>query len=132
MKDILNKTVDIAVKSFEAEYAEVRAQNLFKTMLTLKEGRVETAKQGIENGVALRVLAKGSWGFASVGALDVETLTNPVSDACTMAKVAGIRLKTPIKLAKAKAVEESSGEAAKRPNINTHRRQDKDDIIFEQ
>ena len=39
-------------------------------MLTLKEERVEAAKQGIENGVALRVLVNGAWGFASVGSFD--------------------------------------------------------------
>jgi len=58
LKDILIKVVDEASQKFGAEYAEVRAQKLFKTMLTLKEGRVEAAKQGIENGTALRVLVE--------------------------------------------------------------------------
>ncbi len=106
MKDVLIKVVDVAAKNFGAEYAEVRAQRLFKTMLTLKEDRVEAAKQGIENGVALRVLVNGAWGFASVGALDVETLTDAVSDACKMAKAASLRIKTPIKLIETKAVED--------------------------
>ena len=105
MKDILNETIDVAVQKFGAEYAEVRAQKLFKTMLTLKEERVEAAKQGIENGAALRVLVNGAWGFASVGTLNAETLTNAASDACKMAKAASSRLKKPIKLAEAKAVE---------------------------
>ena len=106
MKDILSKTIDVAVQKFGAEYVEVRAQKLFKTMLTLKEERVEAAKQGIENGAALRVLVNGAWGFASVGTLNAETLTNAVSDACKMAKAASSRLKKPIKLAEAKAVED--------------------------
>jgi TldD protein len=107
LKDILGKIVDVAVQKFEAEYAEVRAQKLFKTMLTLKEDNVEAVKQGIENGVALRVLVNGAWGFASVGALDVETLTDAVSDACRMAKTASLRLKTPVKLVETKAVEDT-------------------------
>lgn len=106
MKDILVKIVDVAAQKFGAEYAEVRAQKLFKTMLTLKEGRVEAAKQGIENGVALRVLVNGAWGFASVGSVNIETLTDAVSGACKMAKVASARLKSPIKLAEAKAIED--------------------------
>ncbi len=89
---------------FGAQYAEARAQKLFKTMLTLKEKRVEVAKQGIENGVALRVLVNGAWGFASVGTLDDGILESAVSDACRMAKMASLRLKTPIRLAKAKIV----------------------------
>lgn len=106
MKDVLSKTIDVAVQKFGAEYAEVRAQKLFKTMLTLKEERVEAAKQGIENGVALRVLVNGAWGFASVGTLNAETLANAASDACKMAKAASLRLKKPIKLAEAKAAED--------------------------
>ena len=106
MKDILSKTVDVAVQKFGAEYVEIRAQKLFKTMLTLKEERVEAAKQGIENGAALRVLVNGAWGFASVGTLNTETLTNAVSDASKMAKTASLKLKTPIKLAETKTIED--------------------------
>lgn len=106
MKDILNKAVDVAVQKYGAEYAEVRCQELFKTMLTLKEGRVEAARQGIENGAALRVLVNGAWGFASVGTFDVETLTMAVSDACKMAKAASSKLKNPIKLIQTKPVKD--------------------------
>ena len=106
MKDILNKVVDFAAQKFEAEYAEVRAQRLFKTVLTVKEGRVEAVEQGIENGAALRVLVNGAWGFASVGAFDTETLVDAISNACKMAKVASSSLKTPIKLVDVRAVED--------------------------
>jgi len=106
LKDILGKIIDAAIHKFEAEYAEARAQRLVKTMLTLKEGNVEATTQGIESGVALRVLARGAWGFASVGRMDVETLTEAVADACAMAKRASLRLKTPVKLAETKAVED--------------------------
>jgi TldD protein len=106
LKDISSKAVDVAVQKFGAGYVEIRAQKLFETMLTLKEERVEAARQGIENGVALRVLVNGAWGFASVGTLSVETLTNAVSDACKMAKAASMRLKKPIKLVETDAVED--------------------------
>jgi TldD protein len=106
LEDILANVNGVAVQKFGAEYSESRAQKLYKTMLTLKEGRVEAAKQGIENGVALRVLVNGAWGFASVGSLDAEVLMNAVSDACKMAKNASLRLKTPIKLAETKTVED--------------------------
>ena len=106
LKDLLTKINNIATQKFGAQYAEARAQKLYKTMLTLKEERVEAAKQGIENGVALRVLVNGAWGFASVGSFDEEILVSAVSDACRMAKMASSRLKMPIKLANAKAVED--------------------------
>ncbi|HEX9862562.1 MAG TPA: TldD/PmbA family protein [Candidatus Bathyarchaeia archaeon] len=106
MRDVLVRLSDVAVQKFGAEYAEVRAQRLSKTMLTVKEDRVEAAKQGIEDGVALRVLVNGTWGFASVGSLETEVLTSAISDACRMAKAASSRLKTPIKLADARTVED--------------------------
>ncbi|MCW4010935.1 MAG: TldD/PmbA family protein [Candidatus Bathyarchaeota archaeon] len=106
MKDLLTKTLHTAQDKFSAQYAEVRAQKLSKTMFTMKEGRVEAAKQGIENGVAIRVLVNGAWGFASVGSLDADVLVDAVSDACSMAKAASSRLKNPIKLAQAKPVED--------------------------
>ncbi len=125
MRDLLNHIIEAAVTKFGAEYAETRAQTLYKTMLTLKEGRVEAAKQGIENGVAIRVLVNGSWGFASVGSLNPEVLMNAASDACKMAKTASSRQKTPIKLAEIKAVEDS---VCLRPEKNPHEIQVQDKI----
>jgi TldD protein len=107
LKDVLAKVVNAAVQGFKAEYVEIRAQELCKTAITAEEARVEAAKQGIENGAALRVLVKGAWGFASVSTLDVKTLSNAVSDACRMAKAASSRRKVPVKLAQARAVEDS-------------------------
>ena len=104
MKDLLTKINEVATQKYGAQYAEARAQKLYKTMLTIKEERVEAAKQGIENGVALRVLVNGAWGFASVGSLDSVILESAVSDACRIAKLASARLKTPIKLADAKVL----------------------------
>ncbi|HMK94412.1 MAG TPA: TldD/PmbA family protein [Candidatus Limnocylindrales bacterium] len=104
MEDLLAKINNVAIQKFGAQYAEARAQKMFKTMLTVKEERVEAAKQGIESGVALRVLVDGAWGFASVGSLDGEILERAVSDACRMAKTASSHLKTPIKLAKANVI----------------------------
>jgi TldD protein len=106
LKDLLTKINNTATQKFGAQYAESRAQKLYKTSFTLKEERVEAAKQGIENGVAIRVLVNGAWGFASVGSFDNEILESAVSEACRMAKLASERLKTPIKLANAKIVNE--------------------------
>jgi TldD protein len=106
LKDILNKLINTATAQ-GAQYAEARAQRLTKTSLTLKEERVEAAKQGIESGVAIRVLVNGAWGFASVGSHDVKILEHAVIDACRIAKLVSTRIKTPIKLAPAKVIEDS-------------------------
>lgn len=105
LREILTKINNIAIK-LGAQYAETRGQKLNKTMLTLKEERVEAAKQGIESGVAIRVLVNGAWGFASVGSIDTKILEEAVLDAYRMAKLASTRLKTPVNLAKTKTVED--------------------------
>ncbi|MEM2281425.1 MAG: TldD/PmbA family protein [Candidatus Bathyarchaeia archaeon] len=106
LKDALSKVVEMAVQKFGAEYAEARAQKLFKTMLTVKEEKVEAAREGIEKGVALRVLVNGAWGFASVGSFDVDMLVEAVAQACKMAKAAGLKLKSPIRLVESKTIED--------------------------
>ncbi|MEM3789034.1 MAG: TldD/PmbA family protein [Candidatus Bathyarchaeia archaeon] len=106
LKDTLAEVVSVAVDKFGAEYVEVRAQKLFKTMLTLKEERVEATKEGIENGAAIRVLVNGAWGFASTCSLHTKALVNVVSEACRMAKATSQKLKSPIKLVEGKAFED--------------------------
>jgi len=101
---VLSKIVEAATQRHGACYAEVRAQKLYKTMFTLKEERIEVAKQGVESGVALRVLVDGAWGFASVGSFEDDVLLTAVSNACVMAKTASQQLKDPVKLAVAKTV----------------------------
>lgn len=100
------KIVNLAREKFSVKYVEVRIQKLLKTMLTVKEERVEATKEGIENGVAIRVLVNGAWGFASIGTLRTETIIEALSDACKMARAASSSVKNPIKLAKHKAFED--------------------------
>ena len=105
MKDELVKAVDYGRK-LGADYVEVRGQRLFKTFLTTKDGRVEAAKEGNENGSGVRVLAKGAWGFVSLGKLDPKLLTEAVGEAFKLAKAASFKVKKPVKLVETKAVED--------------------------
>jgi TldD protein len=114
LQHVLLKAIEVAMQKYGACYAEARAQRLYKTMFTLKETRVEVAKQGIENGVAIRVLVNGAWGFASVGSFDSDILLSAVSNACVMAKTASFKLKTPIKLATTKPIIDNVGVKSKK------------------
>jgi TldD protein len=105
LKDKLTKSVDYG-KSLGADYVEVRAQSLFKTLLTTKDGRVEGAKEGNENGVGVRALVKGAWGFVSLGKLDSKLLIKAVEDSVKLAKATSLHVKSPIKLAETKTVED--------------------------
>ncbi len=103
--DIISKSVDYG-GSLGAEYVEVRVQNLFKTLLTTKDGTVEGAKEGTESGVGVRVLVNGAWGFVSLGKLDSKMLMGAVDEAVRLAKAASLRVKSAVKLADVKAVED--------------------------
>jgi len=105
LKEDLVKAVDYGQK-LGADYVEVRTQRLFKTLLTTKDGDVEAAKEGTENGAGVRVLAKGAWGFVTLGTLDPKLLKQAVEEAFKMAKAASFKMKTPVKLAETKAVED--------------------------
>jgi TldD protein len=105
LRDILAKSVDYG-RGLGAEYVEVRAQSLFKTLLTTKDGTVEGAKEGTESGAGVRVLVNGAWGFVSLGKLDSKLLTEAVDEAVRLAKAASLRVKSAVKLAEVKAVED--------------------------
>ena len=105
MKDILDKIVDYG-RSLDAEYVEVRVQKLFKTLLTTKDGTVEGAKEGTESGAGVRVLVNGAWGFVSLGKLEPKMLTGAVDEAIRLAKAASHHVKSPVKLAEVKTIED--------------------------
>jgi len=105
LKDELIKAIDYGQK-LGADYVEVRMQRLFKTLLTTKDGRVEAAKEGTENGAGVRILAKGAWGFVTLGTLDPKLLKEAVGEAFKMAKATSLKVKTPVKLVETKAVED--------------------------
>jgi TldD protein len=105
LRDMLKKSVDYG-RSLGAEYVEVRAQNLFKTLLTTKDGTVEGAKEGTETGAGVRVLVNGAWGFMSLGKLEPKLLTEAVDEAVRLAKAASLRVKSAVKLAEVKSVED--------------------------
>jgi len=102
---MLAKSIDYG-RNLGAEYVEIRAQNLFKTLLTTKDGTVEGAKEGTESGAGVRVLVKGAWGFVSIGKLEPKLLTEAVIEAVRLARAASLRVKSPVKLAEVKAVED--------------------------
>jgi len=102
---MLKKSVDYG-RSLGAEYVEVRAQNIFKTLLATKDGTVEGAKEGTESGAGIRVLVNGAWGFVSLGKLEPKMLTEAVNEAVRLAKAASLRVKSAVKLAEVKAVED--------------------------
>ena len=105
LKDELYKVIEYG-RGLGAEYAEVRAEKIFRTSLTTKDGKVEAAREGLDYGAAVRVLVNGAWGFSTVSSLDPKRLSEAIEKACSMAKSAASKLKAPIKLAEVKTIED--------------------------
>jgi len=108
LKDVLSSVLD-KLKSLDASYAEIRTQENSNTFLTVRDGQVEAVSLSTEKGAAVRVLAKGAWGFSTTNSLARRNLEKAAKSALKMAKAAGKSVREPVKLAPVKAVEDKAG-----------------------
>ncbi|GAF81540.1 unnamed protein product, partial [marine sediment metagenome] len=99
MFDVLEKAVERG-QDLGASYVELRGEQGFIEYIQMDDERVNALTQRIEQGVAVRVLADGAWGFVSTG--DLDSLGEAVGDAYSMARAAARTRKEPIELAEAK------------------------------
>ena len=104
--DVLLKAADYG-RSLGATYAELRAESMNRSNIQYEDCRVRTISQRIEEGAAIRVLARGAWGFVSSSDLSLGALKASVKDACSLAARAGEARQNPIKLAKLRPVHDT-------------------------
>ncbi len=93
------------ISGLNASYAEIRTQENGNTFITVRDGQVEAVSLSTEKGAAIRVLAKGAWGFSTTNSLARGDLEKAAKSALKMAQVAGQSVREPVKLAPVKAVE---------------------------
>lgn len=108
MKDVLPPVLD-KIRGLDASYAEIRTQENNNSFLTVRDGQVEAVSSSSEKGAAIRVLAKGAWGFSTTNSLTRRDLEKAAKSALKMAKTAGKSVREPVKLAPVKAVEDKAG-----------------------
>jgi len=70
------------------EYVEARYQKFHSTSIEIRDGKIVSAAPGIEQGVAIRVLLNGAWGFSTTNNIDKRSLENALNIATKMAKQA--------------------------------------------
>jgi TldD protein len=73
-----------------ASYADVRVMHLRQRDLTTKNGEVGTLAQSESVGIGVRVLADGSWGFASTDQLTREGVAACAAQAVLIAKASAL------------------------------------------
>jgi len=108
LKDLLSPVLD-KLKGLAASYAEIRTQENSNTFLTVRDGQVEAVSLSTEKGAAIRVLAKGAWGFSTTNSLTRSDLEKAAKSGLKMAETAGQSVREPARLAPVKAVEDKAG-----------------------
>ncbi|MEM1980915.1 MAG: DNA gyrase modulator, partial [Candidatus Caldarchaeum sp.] len=96
-----------------ASYVEARFQRDHQSQIVLKNGVPEVSADVVERGVSVRLLYRGSLGFAYVNQLDRASLRKAVAAAFDMAKAASTRSQD-VKMSEEKLVKASD---IKRPRI---------------
>ena len=81
------------------EYADVRSEHLLHESLVAEDGRVSSISRSESAGVGIRVLLRGSWGFASTPHLTLASLRRAAAQALELAKAAALLNREPRRLA---------------------------------
>ena len=92
LEDLANFALDFAL-SQGASYAEVRIQRDSSDEALLKNGNPEVSSLVRKYGIGIRVLIHGALGFASTNMMDHKNVASSVSEAISMAKAIGGKLK---------------------------------------
>jgi TldD protein len=113
--------VDLAEKAVKqalglgVEYADVRAQHLNSTSIRLTNDRFEQAVSGIDQGLGIRVLNKGAWGFSSTSSLDGKDVEETVKTAFKIAKATSKQVKEKATVCSVKPVKDKVRVKASQP-----------------
>ena len=90
MRDLCATAVDTAVGA-GAEYADARAVVRRTQRISTKNGRVDQLSDTESEGIGVRVLVNGAWGFACDRRLTAEGARDAALRACAFARAAGGR-----------------------------------------
>ena len=93
MRDLCATAVDTAIGA-GAEYADARAVVRSNQFVTTKNGRVEQLADAESEGIGVRVLVNGAWGFACDRRLSAEGAREAALRAYAFAKATGGRRAT--------------------------------------
>ena len=97
-----------AAKSSGATYCDVRIGRYLRQFVITREDKVQNVVNTESTGIGIRVVAKGSWGFAATSDLSNDAVAKAAAQAVAIAK-ANARLRTePVQLAKVAGVGEVS------------------------
>ncbi len=89
MRDIANRALNIA-QVRGATYADIRIVARDTQRIAVKNGRVEALEQDETQGLGVRVIANGAWGFAASSRLEMSEVERVVLQAIAIAKASAL------------------------------------------
>ncbi len=97
MRELLERAIETA-RIRGAAYADVRHVHRREEDLTVRTGRVEAASSSESEGLGIRVLVDGAWGFASTSFLDAADVDRTADLAVRIARASATALRRPVVL----------------------------------
>jgi len=97
MRDLLERAVETA-RLRGAEYADARHVHRLDESAVVRTGRVEAAASGESEGIGIRVLVHGAWGFAATAFVDREEVDGAAARAVAIARASATALRNPVSL----------------------------------
>ena len=94
MRDLTQRALDTA-SSLGAGYADVRIVRRLEESIAIKTGRVEGVASGESEGLGIRVLVDGAWGFASSHILSAAEADRVAGEAVRIARASATALRDP-------------------------------------
>ncbi len=83
----------------EPTHADVRVESNRAHLIRLRDGRLEGSHDGMDSGLAVRVVVDGSWGFAACAELTPEAAADAAVRAVQLARVSRALNSQPVELA---------------------------------
>ncbi|MGP3667007.1 MAG: metallopeptidase TldD-related protein [Candidatus Bathyarchaeota archaeon] len=105
MEDVLANAILLGDK-LGSDYIDIRFENMLKTAIIVKDGKIESVKEGSETGVNIRVLVKGAWGVASTCKADKFSIFDEVRSAYKLASALSEKVNEKVELAEVKPVKD--------------------------
>jgi TldD protein len=93
-RDLTDRALDAATAA-GADYADVRLVHHEDESIAVKTGRVEAVASGESEGLGIRVLVHGAWGFAATNRLEAGEIERAARDAVRIAEASATALRRP-------------------------------------
>lgn len=103
MRDLIDRALDLA-KVLGASFAEVRIVDQRHEDLEVKNGTAEAIKYSESEGIGVRVIVDGAWGFASTSRMEKKDVDEITGLAVKIAKASAMTKKESVVLSKAERV----------------------------